>query len=805
MSKSFEAVEKTNYEKARKMYDNWDNIPFKNTKKLALLPEKNKLRDYLKKNTSKDGKRMKIETCYMYARGKKGTSRQTVVGVGLQNLMREIRHTIADEYYDIDMVNSEPTLLLNYCIKAKQEHTAIKYYVNNRETCIKDIIKTCKLTREDAKKAVLAVINGGTRDYPVKWFREFVNEIKQIHKYIGEHPAYSLRLEKKKESKQLSADKKYYSPIGSLMSEIFHEIENECLLKCLDYCKQCNVSVAHAALVFDGFMMYKKDVSDISELVVGLSDYVTKKTGYEVKYIVKAMDEAIDLSNFDYNEEIKIEPEELIAEDDDAASDLLLEVLEGQVFSCCGQIWLRTQTERIYTCDKETIEDEMISRCMALRIEKKGKTKNVSFSTTLCGAVSISKTARYKIRRRREYRNDSFVDDMIKYTRDKIFFRNGYIQMIRGKMETVIEQDYDDYEIMTPVRISRDVPDFSTLTNEIKNELRDRVLLPIFGSNEVLLNYMETVARGITGHIEDKDWVIISGLRNCGKGVMAKLNSFAFGTYYSETSANNFLMERSHTLEDAKKYSWIAQNRWTRILGTSEVKMDDDNKHLKIDGTLIKGKLSSGGDPVRVRDLYEKEYGVIPQCRLFMMVNDLPPIYPPDAVQTLTKINCPHEFIDEEDYAKMRKKKTLNPNSKLRDPTIKDYVGDLDVCTAYLEMVMNAFKTEKVKKCKIVKQETETLKEDLGDEKAIMNKYFEFTHDPADKLTSSELVEFHKTSDIKVSISKLRELMKFYGAVDAGKTLQGKNGRVRGYTCVKFSGNGEKERVKENDDFILNV
>ena len=111
---SFESTELYNLVNARKIYDNWGAMPFINSKKHPLHEQKNILKKYILKNIGNNLKG-KTPTSYHYCAGKKNNSRQYVTGVGLQNLMKEVRESIAcDHYNDIDMVNSEPSLLLNF-------------------------------------------------------------------------------------------------------------------------------------------------------------------------------------------------------------------------------------------------------------------------------------------------------------------------------------------------------------------------------------------------------------------------------------------------------------------------------------------------------------------------------------------------------------------------------------------------------------------------------------------------------------------------------------------------------------------
>lgn len=776
MRTSLETVEVTSYKKARILYDNWEEYAERNPEVFD-RNERKRLQEYMNGAEIK-GDKAKKKIYYHYKSGKIG--RQYVYGYGLQNMKREIRQTIAGEYYeDIDMVNSEPTLLLGYCKKAKYGNEGIKYYCENREKCLKELMRNSKCNREEAKRAVIKIINGGN-PYPesrCEWFDKFKKDVKEVHKSISENPAYKKRLSE-------ISEEKGYNEIGTLISEIFQEIENECLCKCIEYVGKMNKkALSKIVLIFDGFMISREEHID-ERWLKELSEYVTKETGYEVKYIKKEMNDTIDTTNMKQKDDSKFEIRQLKAKNDEEAGEIVANTLEGQCYCCRGNIWIRTRKDRIYVCDEETIDIELIGRCMAMNIKKENGNKLVEYSANIKSARSIAQSAKIRIKTDKRYVDDKFVDRMIKYTKDKIFYKNGYIMMTDGGHKVVIERDEEDYEIITPVRICMDVPEMEYITDEIRDNLYKRVLMPIFGKRELMKNYLQHVARAITGHIEDKDWLIMQGMRNCGKGVLTLLNKYTFDVYANETGANNFIMERQHTVEDPKKYAWLGQNMWTRILTTSEIKCDNNDRTIKVDGNLIKGKLTSGGDTVEVRDLYQRAIKITPQCRLFMMCNDIPPFAPPDALQTVTKITFPSQFVEKNVYDNMKKEGTLNVNTKLADLSVKNYVMRKDVCDCYLSLVINAYTKEKVVNCNEVEEDTKEMKVDMGDETSIITSNFKFTGRKEDYILSSELVEYNKRMDMNISIVKLRSILKFNGAKMSNHL--GEDKTQRGYIGVKF-------------------
>ena len=83
---------------------------------------------------------------------------------GLQSLRKEIRHTLAKDYYiDIDIVNCHPVLLLQ--ILKMKKYKNIKYlskYVSNRDEYINLIIAKYNVSRDAAKQLFIRLMYGGS-------------------------------------------------------------------------------------------------------------------------------------------------------------------------------------------------------------------------------------------------------------------------------------------------------------------------------------------------------------------------------------------------------------------------------------------------------------------------------------------------------------------------------------------------------------------------------------------------------------------------------------------------------------------
>jgi hypothetical protein len=207
---------------------------------------------------------------------------------------------------------------------------------------------------------------------------------------------------------------------------------------------------------------------------------------------------------------------------------------------------------------------------------------------------------------------------------------------------------------------------------------------------------------------------------------------------------------------------------------TNEITIDGPNK--KLNGNMIK-KLGSGGDVMKARKNYCDEVEFQVQGRLFMFCNDLPPITPVDASETMTVFNFPYQFVSE-------------PNAELTfqrqaDETIKDYCARTDVRDAYLHMVLDAFCNHRVTPCREVREETSIFQAEAGDETALLREAIEFTGNDSDRLSSTDMMVWIKGQGINVSSQKIRQRLVKLGATFKEKLwIDGKN--TRGYCGIRL-------------------
>ena len=179
-----------------------------------------------------------------------------------------------------------------------------------------------------------------------------------------------------------------------------------------------------------------------------------------------------------------------------------------------------------------------------------------------------------------------FIDKLWHSNLGKLCYRNGYYDF---KLGVLCEYDDDTY---TTIKINRD---FQMADKKVKKQVYERVICPIFNNDmEMAKTWLNYVARGLAGHIEDKNWAVSMGERNSGKGVIAGCIENAFGKYVMTTNGENLMYKNGNSGDAAKNNSWMVNTEFTRIIITNELTIDSEGKH-KINGNIVK-KLTSGGD-----------------------------------------------------------------------------------------------------------------------------------------------------------------------------------------------------------------
>ena len=384
-----------------------------------------------------------------------------------------------------------------------------------------------------------------------------------------------------------------------------------------------------------------------------------------------------------------------------------------------------------------------------------------------------------------------FIDKLWSSNLQKLCFRNGYYDFKTGALK---EYDNDTH---TCVKINRD---YEAPTPENIQEVYDKILDPIFNKDKDLMEcWLNYVARGLAGHVEDKNWGVGIGERDCGKGVLVGMLENSFGEYCRSTNSENFLYKSAGS-DSAKALSWLVPFEFKRLLLTNEITIGEKTK---INGNILK-KLSSGGDRIEARVNHKDEINFKIQARVCMFCNDLPPIEPADAKETSYMFRYPSKFLAKEDdrlgKPVLRPKFTQNSLDEIeyvvdangekvmenvcnfyeKNDEIKEWSRRPEIVSAFIQILFDSYGGKK-NLSNSMKEEMDDFKEEEKEEDrfiALFNFVGDDTWDDKDKdwVSIPQITFLLKKAGINLSAQKYKNYLTPKGSAK-GKRLNEVSGK----------------------------
>lgn len=535
---------------------------------------------------------------------------------------------------DFDIENCHPCILEQVMTAKNLETRFLSEYNQNRALFFDQFGKQLKYT-------VLSWINGATFESPDSsnpFWKSLYDELNtNMMLLIGDKIDQSLKGAVK------------YKHIKSQKAIFAQDLEKKILLQIYDFCKNNQIEVA--SLIYDGLLIYQSSVYD--SLCNDVEQYILDKTGFKIKFVEKPIS---------YSPEEWID-DNIITDDIDGAKKLRL-LFGGRLEKVNNQLCLQIGNK--WSFNESDVKIEIMEAGFE-KLNSKGEPK--PYSANVDGCNKLFKTLTDLIPN-----NDQFLNELNYQTLNKVFYKNGYYDLKKGKF-------IDDITLPTIIRIDRDYKDYQyDWEHPHVVEFKNRIL-NIFGNDDETYFTLNAISRAIGGNILDKLFYIITGSRNSGKGVLFKILQKTFQQYVTNIPP---VVAKTGTNDNAKANSWIlsAKCHISRIAISNELSTDSKSKP-KFDGNALK-IFCSGGDAIVARQNYTNEVQVVNNCTVFMAMNVIPSADPPDSMKTCRIIPLPYSFEE-----------VVNPHlqgSKKSDCHLKEWITNTPWIESVFEwMVFNAF------------------------------------------------------------------------------------------------------------------
>ncbi|MDA8539193.1 hypothetical protein N9K47_00450, partial [bacterium] len=649
-----------------------------------------------------------------------------------------------DHYTDMDIVQCHPTLLVQMFEHCDLQVPVLKRYIKNHS----QVMKETGLPKHVFKKYLLSVLY-----YPHADDAAVKNKLKEYG--LSKEPGLltKLRVEIKTASARVlemfsdytdaavyKHGSDYFNIPGVALSLLAQTAEKKCILALYDFWTSRGVHVG--ALVHDGLHVDKEAATP--PMLSLAAEFIRKRTGYTVKLAYK-----------DWQPHPVYE-QSVIAND---AMDCLAhahKLLEGRVLRCDDRVWYRDSTYQ-WHADSETVLRLISNEISGMHIFGTAGDRFVSISRNVqsqCGIGSMLTIAKQVYATAPE--EPGFVDRLRRENIGRLVFQNGYYDF--SKRQFVPEM----------VDCLARVPfDFPERNDTAMAECRRKIVEPILGSLEKSM--MTWFSRGIAGHVTDKDWAAFLGERNSGKSVLIGLLEQAFGSQLVATlNAETFMCSKFADTDTAKALGFLLQVEHHRLIFTNECDVSGDKL---INGALVK-KLSSGGDSISARALYQNACTFKLSGRLCMAANDMPDVAPSDTIQTLSYFQAPRVFVQPGD-----ERLKTDPMYMAADDSIKDYCCTPEARGAITHLLLDAYGPPvRTKQMDMMREEYSAGSDDR--EKFFEN--FEVSKDQtSDYIPVKEVAERVKKQKLAVTARRYNRWLKASGCDVGARRTTEKGNRMR--------------------------
>lgn len=709
-------------------------------------------------------------------------------------------------YYDLDMINAHPTFLEHILKERGLDCSILSNYNQNRDKFFNKMAKK-GLDRDSCKTLIIKIFyNGGIPSFckdnniQPECIPDMIYDLEKELKTNTQELLKSNELIPYRMKAIKNKGEDHYNLDGTAMSYYLQTIECRCLMALVDILKKEKYMIG--ALIHDGLHVVNDGRLKNKKVIGILEQELQHNTGIKIGLKVKPFQELPELNDM------------IVIKTDKEGADYISDKLKNDYIISQERIFMRI--DNVWTENDKVIKRNLIKVIgnMNIFMEKIVQTKEgtdlhlVPHSTMKKGCLDMLVYVE-------PTEDPDFIDKLWSSNIYKLCFRNGYYNFRAGRLE-----DYDN-DTHTTIKINRELkmPDM-----DIVDQVYKRILNPIFNNDIGLMKcWLNYIARGLAGHIEDKNWGVGMGERDCGKGVLVGMLENCFGEYCRSTNSENFLFKKGQS-DSAKALSWLVPFEFKRLLLTNEITIDSEGK-IRINGNTLK-KLSSGGDKIEARVNHKDEINFKIQARVCMFCNDLPPIEPSDTRETSYMFRFPSKFLNpdddrlgkpimrpvmyetEEGEVKYEldedgEKKMINIcNFYKKDDDIKAWCRKEEVMNAFIYIIFQNY-GDKALIPENMKEEMNDFKEEEKEEDIFLSLFNfpsdkEWDDDKKDWISMDHIKVVMKKAQLSLSAQKYKNYLLGKGCMKAKRLDDYSGKRVNCWVNIQINDN----KVKQVQGFV---
>lgn len=453
-----------------------------------------------------------------------------------------------------------------------------------------------------------------------------------------------------------------------------------------------------------------------------------------------------------------------IIKSDKEAGDLIYQELKDRLVYSKKTLYFKV--DNVWIDQYDMIESSIRNYAMDAKLYRLDKSKEpIIYSENIKHARDIACVV---IDNAKMHYNNQWEISTFDSSHGKVLFTNGYYDMING---TFVSTDSPLFNSSIVFFEHIAYPyDESFVKSTYIDEIRNKLFTIPFGE-EMAIFYLLKLARGLAGDGEKKFLAGI-GSSNTGKSVITSALMNTIGGYFGAWNGANLLYKNS-SQDEAQRLRWLYLLRHKRIIVSSELQVGG----MGIDGNMIK-KLSNGKkDPLvaRLHCSNELEFKI---CFLpILFAQDLDRIRPIDdaVVNRIRAIKYEKVYVDE-------------PSNELElkiDRGLDHEVSTMEFRMSFLTLLFDCYKSwidcgrsEFEPDC--VKH---AVKDVIGTNVSIIDnlkEQYEFTNNPEDYVTSSEIEAWLKEGKFHVTMTKFGLEMNRYCKIHKLDQVEVKVKKIKG-------------------------